>query len=671
MNVLRKISASIFAVAVLPVFADPYPVSTPVSTVDESGHVEIHPVEVPEEFLNPTTEEIETRFREFYNQILRMETRRDDGSFRGVQGNRFAENEKRSFPSAMMNVLAGNVAAGMNFLQAGDQPQNPRDNVHTKGIDLYWAFTLKGQVRKFFQFGPLLEDDYRERFSEAIRLWTESHPRHTPHPEYGRYDPNAQGWGPNRFGHRQVDGRRTDNLFAMSTGSIYLFAEAAGNEETRARAKSELLGYVWALYNIGHGEWDSIAYHSHVVAPYLNVFDFAEDPEVRMAAKVALDHFFTAAALKWQRATFLGASKRDYGGGSYHQMGNGFTHFFNLYFQDSDEVHLEPDQIHAITSRYRPPPAVRALAAREFDRPVEILATKPQYENWQEGQSDRPRNFETIYIGRHGGMGSVVDPGGNGDLAPFRVVLNRGEAETDVFAMSPDRRLHTKLRGSQTGQHHNLLIWMSDRRERPWHFYRTAGIEVEEHGGVRFLKGDRAWLAMWTHGIGDMESVRMRGRDQLRNPTGQWMTAPHEADWNLVALEYGEVGDYETFAAFRDAVLANSRLEIDADAQRAVLTGSDGRVLETVYNTENDMLRVVRDGDVRDWDDPAEWALWRTTGDQNVVSLGWKEGNLRVEAGGHVFEASFELDGFSGPEITREQLERERALRASSSFVNQ
>ncbi|MCH8475019.1 MAG: hypothetical protein LAT55_07300 [Opitutales bacterium] len=647
-----------------------YTHAEPVSVVEDDGTVHINQVEVDKKYLNPTTDEIEARFREFYNEILRMETRREDGSFGGPRGNRYAENEKRSYPSAKMHVLAGNVESGMNFLQAEDQPQNPRDNVHTKGIDLYWAFTLKGQVRKFFQFGHLMEDEYRERMAEAISLWTESHPRFTPHPEYGSYDPDAQGWGPNRFGHRQVDGRRTDNMYAMSTGSIYLFAEASGNEETRKRAKSEILGYVWALYNIGHGEWDSIAYHSHIVAPFLNIYDFAEDPEVKMAAKLALDHFFTSAALKWERATFLGASKRDYGGGSYHQMGNGFTHFFNLYFQDSDEVHFEPDQVHAMTSKYRPPPAVRALAARKFDRPVEIRATKPQYENWQEGRSDRPHNFETIYIGNHGGIGSTLDPGENGDLAPFRAILHSGDEGTEVFALSPDRTMNRKFRGSQTAQYKNLVVWMSDKRDRPWHLYRTEGTEVEKVDGITFIKSDRSWLALRSHGVGDFEDHSPEGRRNLRNPSSKWWTAEHQEDWNFISVEYAEEGDFDSFADFRDAVLEQGNIEIDVENRQVILTGANGRVLETHYNDENDLAVVIADGELRDWDDPANWALWQTTGDQNLISLGWKEGHLKVEAGGKVFEANFELDDFTGPEVTREQLERERELTATSSFEN-
>lgn len=643
----------------------------PVSTIDDNGVVTIHTWPVDEAFANPTDEAFEARFQQFYNEILRGETRSKDGSWGGVSGNRYAENEKRSYPSAMMHVLAGNVETGMNFLQAEDQPQTGHDNTHTEGIDLYWGFTIKGQVRKYFQFGHLMADDYRQRMQRAIKAWTTGHPRFTPHPHYKKYHPNEQGWGPNRFGHRQVDGRRTDNLYAMSTTSIYLFAEESGNEETRARAKSEILGYVWALYNIGHGEWDSIAYHSHVVAPYLSLYDFAKDPEVKMAAKLALDHFFTAAALKWQRATYLGASKRDYGGGSYHQMGNGFTYFFNLYFQDSDKVHFEPDHIHAMTSGYRPPPAVRALAAREFNRPVEILATKPNYENWKEGASDRPRNFETIYIGQHGGMGSVIDPGGNGDLAPFRIVLNRGSNDTDVVALAPDNKLNTKRKGSQIAQFANLLVWMSDQRDKPWHLYRGEGTTMEEHDGVTFIKGDKAWLAIRRHGVGDFADLTVKGKASLGNSKAQWSSAEHQAAWNAISIEYGEMGQYDSFADFRKAVTSKGSMVIDEGQRQVTLTGSDGRVLVTRYNDANDLPVVIRDGEERDWNDPAQWALWRTVGDDTVVDLGWKDGALTVQAGGHTYRANFALNGYTGPEITREQLEGIRDLTATGSFTNE
>ncbi|TVR43913.1 MAG: hypothetical protein EA402_08515 [Planctomycetota bacterium] len=638
----------------------------PLTTIAEDGTITIHQVKTDPAFNNPTDETYEAVLRERYNALLTLWARRSDGSFGTPSSNKFAENEKRSYPDAMMHILAGNVAPGVRVLEASDSPQSPNDNDHTFGIDLYWAFTLKGQVRKFFHFRPLLNPDYIATMERAIDAWTKSHPRFTPHPVHQRYRHDVQGWGPNRFGHRQVDGRRTDNLYAMSTGSVYLFAEAAGNEETRLRAKSEILGYVWALYSIGHGEWDSIAYHSHVVAPFINIYDFAQDPEVKMAAKLALDHFFTAAALRYHKGAFLGASKRDYGGGGYRQMDSGFMDFFHYWFGHAPgESSREPDQIHAITTSYRPPPAVRAIARRNFKNPVEIRATKPNYENWQEGMSDRPRNFDSQWIGRHGGIGSTIDPGGNGDLAPFRAVLEGPNDTAGVVAVAPTNRLNTKLSGCQIAQHGNLVVWITPQRDQPWNVYFTKNVEKSESDGVIYLATDRAWIAIHRSGIGEFSHRKLSGGDARRFTDAFFYAAPHQTELTVMALEYAERGDFDSLGDFQQAVANNASFSFSDGVVN--FTGASGRILEVTHNPENDIPIMRLNGELRDFDDPAEWALWRTIGDEIEVSLGWKEGGLTVQAGGHTFRAHFSLDGLTGPEITRQELENRSDLTASSA----
>lgn len=648
-----------------------------VSTIDGDGRVTVHPVPMEERFKNPSTPEWEKGFQDRYNTLLRTWTRDDKGGFGKVDNRRFFEGEKWSYPHAMMHVLAGNVKPGMELLQAGDQPQNPKDNAHTLGIDLYPAFTLKGQVRKYFQFGHMMDPGYTEKMEKAFKIWTTTHPRFTPHPVYKKYDPKAQGWGPNRFGHRQVDGRRTDNLYAMSTTSIYLFAEAAGNEETRLRAKSEILGYVWALYNIGHGEWDSTSYHPHVTGPYLNLYDFAKDPEVKLAAKLALDHFFTAAAIKYQRGAFLGASKRDYGGSSYKQMGSSCMAFFEMYFGGANEQHKEYDQLHGMASNYRPPQAVLALAGRDLELPVEILATKPNYENWKPGESDRPRNFETIWIGRHGGMGTAIDPGGNGDLAPFRIVLNRGKNLADVVAISSTPRLNTKLSKDQIGQYANLAIWIAPKRDKPWALLAPKAVALSEEKGVWFLEGESSWVALRLYGLEGFQAQAVpegkkgkKHKEAYGDAIFQHAPATEDAAMTAIAVEVGEKGAFDSFADFRKAVLSKGALKVAEGGKRFTLTGGDGKVLEVGYNDEKDLPVVIRDGKERNWDDPKEWALWKTVGERVVVNLGWKEGVLTVKAGGHEFKASFEIKGHKGPEVTRESLEGKTDLTATISFEN-
>ncbi|GAA6614797.1 hypothetical protein NUACC26_005830 [Scytonema sp. NUACC26] len=57
-------------------------------------------------------------------------------------GNTAFENEKKSYPKAMIDFLAGNSEKAIAFLQAEDA--DAARNAHTLGIDFYSGFTLKG-----------------------------------------------------------------------------------------------------------------------------------------------------------------------------------------------------------------------------------------------------------------------------------------------------------------------------------------------------------------------------------------------------------------------------------------------------------------------------------------------------------------------------------------------
>lgn len=642
--------------------------------LDDDGTITILPPEVPEAFRNPVDPAVEEAIRKRYNALLKSWTRQEDGAWGGVDSRRFFESEKWSYPHAMLHILAGNVDAGVKVLQLPDQPQHSHDHDHTLGIDLWAGFTLKGQVRKYFQFRHLLDEDYRKTMDKAIDLWTKTHPRHTPHPIYGRYDPKAQGWGPNRFGNRQLDGRRTDNLYAMSTVAVYLFAEASGNEETRTRAKSELLGYIWALYNIGHGEWDSTAYHHHVFSPYLALYDYAEDPEVRMAAKLALDHFSTAIALKSHRLTFAGASKREYAPTSI--QGGETMKAFWIYFGGPDEVmDKEHCQLFFMASGYRPPPAVLALANREFERPVEIRASKPTYENWADGASDRPRSFETLQLGRTYTAGSVVAPGADGDLLPLRIVFNRGPVGTNALTVNSESGIQRKYMGDQIAQSGNVIVWLRETKDKPFRFLLVEGGTWGQRGDRWFLDAGDTWFALQLLNLNNFREEPLSGKDAKRYPSASNALADPGTDpITGFALEIGERGDYQSFDEFVTAVEDAPGLVPDSEDQnKVVYTAANGHTLRVERNTSNDLPIIHEDGKLRDWNDPVEWALWRTMREEDpVISLGWKVGELEVRAGGHHFHARFRLNDFTGTGVRRQDLEQEHALTLdpTSGFEN-
>ncbi|MDY7016287.1 MAG: hypothetical protein SVX43_22355, partial [Cyanobacteriota bacterium] len=320
---------------------------------------------------NPFTAELEAEFQQRAQRIIRFYANPKQ------YGNTAQENEKRSYPRAMFDFLAGNRTRAIAFLQQEDS--QAKEHAHTNGIDYYFSFTLKGQIRKYFLFGQSLDPAYKQRMFDGAKKWTEQDPLTRPHPIYGKGDGTGRDWAIRRRG-LWVDSRNTDNLRAMRETSVYLMAEETGNETVRQRYKQKIQRYVWALYHIGMGEWDSSIYHSHTFAPYLNLYDFAKDPEVKALAKAALDWMSTAAALKYYRGGWGGPTKRDSNGAN-AVYGSGAARAFHLYFGDTPLPNPKPelDALHFITSRYRPPLAVVALARKQFDKPVELLATKPIY----------------------------------------------------------------------------------------------------------------------------------------------------------------------------------------------------------------------------------------------------------------------------------------------------
>ncbi len=615
---------------------------------DRTFAVEPYPIDA--KFRNPVDPAWEKSFFARGNVLINSYAREANGDYKArIDSRTFFESEKWSYPAAMKHILAGNVKPGLAILQAEDS-DGKRWHEHTLGIDLFPAFTLKGQVRKYFFFGPLLDGAYRERMKRAVDAWTKTNPRATPHPVYQKFNPKVEGWTPERFGNLQADSRNTDNLRAMRDGAIYLFAEESGNSDTQAWAQKEIQRYATALYTVGMGEWDSETYHCHTAAAYLNIYDFAKDPQVKMQAKLALDHMFTAAAIKYRRGTWAGPSKRDYGW-SYVPLGGSSAKFFALYFDNIDKNNWpklqEHDVVHALTSNYRPPAAVIELAKKDFDAPVELLATKPTYENWKDGNSDRPESFETLFFGKSYQLGTLLSAGGNGDASGFRLVADRGANEVDLFVANSRPRMNEKFPGDQVGQYRNLVVWLrSTDKANDFTFFLPKRVALEQQDGVWFAKLDRAWLAIRPINLGSPGDVAFADAKLSEAYADSKLVSAKSGDAPLsgFALEVGEGGSFEQF---KQQVLKSGKLDVDMNEGRAMLTGSDGTsFVEITHNAGSDFPTLVRNGESIDFYDPKNFALWRTVGEANLVSLGWKQGELRVNAGGKQFTGK--LDPTSG-----------------------
>jgi hypothetical protein len=574
------------------------------------------------ETLRLKPEAIEERFRNPYEDeegfLARSRHALSLLAAKGTPGNAWGENEKRTYAFALAAVLAGDKVRGLAKFQENDPEDIHR---HTFGIDLYWCFTLKHQPRKYFLLRDLMAPDYVERMDRAIKVWTEEDPLRRPHPQFGAGDRSIRdGWGPQKFG-SWVDVRDTDNLRLMRDVSVYLFAEASGNEATRRLYLDKLHAFVRMLYRVGQREWDSENYLMHGAGPLLALYDFAEDPQAKLLAKAGLDWIFTAAAIKYWRGGWGGPVCRDYGGAN-KVFGGSATHESWLYFGDHPAGNTaDPDPYYDVplftTSAYRPPPAVVALAHRRFDRPVTLHATKPPYTFWlppgtapprhhgdvphqtPEATFDEPAYFETTYFGRTFQIGSLDarNIGDAWDVSPFKIMVEHDTRGVDHVVINT-----AELWGHGRTSRQDRIAHVENRVS--WRRQAGAGgtffLQVPKDAAVNLtptkwtIALQKATIVIEPINIVVADAdLKVEGKARERYPDQRFMTAtpagPGESGFNLVVFD---------------------------DARTPSVPG--------------EIAAPERSKDV--YDSP-------------MVRQAWRSGELRVEAGGWVFEGRLADDG--------------------------
>jgi hypothetical protein len=611
----------------------------PAQEFDPSTSKNLNGLKLPEvksEFRNDWTPQLEDEFQQRAATMIRYFA--NPKSY----GNGYGENEKSAYPRAMFDFLAGNKERSLTFLQ--DKDPQTKKHQHTEGIDYYYSFTLKGQVRKYFLFGQLLDPAYKKRMYRGAKNWTQQDPLGRLHPVYGYGDGTGRDWDITRRG-GWVDDRNTDNLRAMRETSAYLMAEETGNETTRQIYKKRIQRYVLALYNIGMGEWDSEAYHSHTFTPYLNLYDFAKDPEVKKLAKAALDWMSAAAAIKYYRGGWGGPVKRDYGGGNV-VFGSSAASVFWLYFGDTPILNTNPklDMLHVITSTYRPPQAIVALARKQFNKPVEVLATKPMYENWKPGNSDRPGYWETQFFGHTYQMGSVANSFPDGDVGPFKLMAYNSMRGVDFFvANTGGSWVHPgKNNGDRVGQFENLLIWLRPATQTPFFFQLPKTAKAEVENGIWFFKLEKTWLAIRPINLNPYVGVTINDRkygpiyrdeQTLRSTIGR-------GEYAGFALIVGEHETYGTYEEFKSEIAQKSYLDLaQLDRGQVQLQDPQGNTLQLTCEPDTLLPALIRNGKPFDWSE--NFALYNSeSSDEAPIFLGWKQGILTIKTERSQFETS-------------------------------
>lgn len=622
-------------------------------------------------FKNPISAADENAFQERARQIIA-----EQAKIKVPAGNTYFENEKRTYGYLMAQILAGREGAAKD-LQLEDAQAKEWHSL-TEGIDFYAGFTIKHQTRKYFYFGDLLEPEYRARMLRGAKSWTSVDPMKRPHPTFKA---GGQGWGPNEK-NSWVDVRSTENLYLMRVSAVYLFAEEAGNKETTAAYKEEIRRYTKALYRVGIGEWDSENYHGHSVGPLCNLYDFSKDDEVRLLAKACLDWFFTAGAVKYYRGAFNGPTKRDYNHAQ--PFGGSAANMLMVHYGDCPpkKGEWESDEVHMITSAYRPPPAVIQLARKNFPKPVTILASKPPYSATTGGDLQaQPEYLETQHFGNTFLMGSLASGTSEdgGDVNGFKITLfdsQRGAVALQG-APGPDPK-HVGSPAYQSGksagvnrvaQDGNLAIWLVKNGKAPWCWVLPNSIKVSREKDVTFLEADKTWIALRPLGTSPIErndelsqaiSSEKDPKKKAQYPEHMVLTATGNADkFCGVAVEVGEVETFESFANFKKQVLA-AEVDLSKLAEGVVQyksAAADKKWLGINWNDKASELGVWKNGKRHDWKLHAKYLYAPVTAAKamstNAASIEiagpiysrWGEGILYVEAGGEAFASSVDDQG--------------------------
>ncbi len=597
---------------------------------EKDGVVVVKPAPIPEKFQNPTTPEYEAMLQKHATAAIQ--------AYKGKgYGNTYFENEKNSYPVSMLDFLAGNREKALKMLQGDDTEGYNR---WTLMVDFYPAFTLKGQVRKYFWFGPMLDPAYKKKMFDAAKIWTAADPATKPHPIQPREEGKSagkDGWMPNATG-ICVDGRMTDNLRAMRDVGIYLFAEETGNKATQKIYRDKIAKFAGDMYQVGHGEWDSNNYLYHTFTAYTALYDYAKDDQVRGMAKGVLDFISASAAVKYWRGDFGGPSKRDYGGKGVN--GSNAAIGFSYYFGDSPvERHADRDDVHVLTSGYRPPPAIVALAQKKFDKPVEIFATKPVYEVWRMTEKDGPSYYETTYIANTYQLGTLTR-GSGGDINGFKLMTFNGTRGTDnLIAIASNT---TDARGISTGskggenvaQAGNAAIFLAPAKS-PVMLFLPKSTKITKDGAWLFVQFEKTWAAFHAINL----DWNTDAREAQKSPEDQVLLTSGNGD-GLCGFAM-ELGEGESFDAFVARVKSKASASIEGPV--ATLKTTDGRTVQLGYQQDPVAgAKLTIDGKTVDF--AQRLALWQS-GEKGPINMPWRAGPLTVQAGGKTFTSNLVKQG--------------------------
>ena len=494
--------------------------------------------------------------REFQGRVkhtLALWNDKTDGRY----GNTFFENEKRSYPAAMFDILNGNVEPAAKFLQEEDNLRD--DNAHTLGIDLYPCFTLKGQVRKYFYFGKHLDREYRERMKQAAKIWTEKDPHRRPHPKFGSGD-GGEGWRPqNRGGwvdvarHRQPQGDAGNQRLPVRRRDRQRTDPAnlrGANRQACRRAVPR------RHERVGLGELSGPQHRPLPEPLRLRQGSRGQGTGQGGARLVHRGRGGEILSRRDRRADQAGLRRGQ------RRLRRRAARTLWPWFGDTrlSDTESEPDAIHIVTSSYRPPAAVVALARKRFDRPVTLQNTKPPYGKFSPEEVDAPMYWETMHFGRTFALGTVMGKEPQGDVGTFKLTADnsrRGVDYVTINTVPPGGNIEQvppgKNPGDQIAQHKHLALWLrkDDRPGTRFVIQLPKSAKTETSGDVLLIQLENTYTALLPIGLERFKPAEISGRRAERYAEETLLVAetdrPGYTGFGFIVGEKQSHGSYDDF----------------------------------------------------------------------------------------------------------------------------
>ncbi|MBP0000213.1 MAG: hypothetical protein J7641_14645 [Cyanobacteria bacterium SID2] len=444
--------------------------------------------------------------------------------------------------------------------------------------DLYHFRSLY-DVRIFFLFRDEMPDEVRQAYQSMVSS--------------SRVLEWGEGGTENHISQQYLSG------LAMMDGSGFTVAAPHLLATNEAWLRAELSKYL----TIGQGEFHSSIYSGYTIGALLNLYDFAETPQLRKLAKAALDWLAANAALRLSWGTVGGAESRGFDRATWDSglsavawmwWGTQDREAIDRIITQMSDKHLRL-AIPAATSSYRPPEILRSIAEKTVPLPFQLHASHPAYYSYHEDN----QFWETFYATADYTLGTLVIPGRsyrregtiNAQYATYKLVV-RDLDGIENAVVSLGGTYHTPMAtgrspGDRFLQEKGTVLYQLRLSDRD----RRAGVRSRSHLVIPRQYGEPQTSGDWY--IWRIENVWLCARPWgdrvvLQNPVSEdrseAMALVAQGGNTAWITDVASVADYPTFDRLVEALEKNAVVDEAWESQGILsYTNFGGDRLEMTY----------------------------------------------------------------------------------------